>query len=1693
MSVENAPRVGEIGRARASMGAVEVLTRIRESARRFADDNERESLAQWSGWGPLAPLFTPKTESWARMAEQAGELLSEHDLKEGMQGTYNAFFTPAALARSMWDLLAGLGFTGGAVAELGCGAGAFIATAPAGVTVTGIERDPTSAAIAKLLHPEHRIIASRLEATPLPATFGAVIGNIPFGDVKVFDPSAPKDSDVTRSLHNYFVWRAVSALAPGGLAVLLTSRFTLDARDEGARADIGQLADFVGAIRLPAGGLEGGTQVVADIVVLRRKVPGVESRGVDWLTTTSEPFGWEHPVSGYWSQRPAQVLGSMVKGKTERYGLGITVEPIPGESAAEGVQRVAATVIADAQANGLSWVQPTVVSNFDPTEHDVVSAEGWLEDSYHFRGDDLLVVRHGTANPVRPASGRTPAGYHELVTLVKLRDQIEGLVAAEADHDRPDAKIEPLRKATAAAYRAYVKRFGFLHRGTTYSKGIDTESGVEQFARRVPTMGGFRHDPGAALVFALEMWDEEEQRGEPAQILTSRQNRKVVRPQRAADAQQALAWCLDRVGKVDLTYVGKLLGMVARSTCDRCRQEARAAPGSTTGWVHTPGADHDHPVDAVTTDEAGLHRWVASQLGDAVFQEPGYETWLTAEEYLAGDVRAKYAAASTAAIVDARYQRNADALKKALPRWLGPGEIIAALGTPWIGPKDIQRFTIDLFGFGAGATVRHLKASNRWELEGGSRLSTAATETWGTPDVNGYQLIELALNGKSPEVRRSTGKNSSKKDDELSLQAAEAQQRIKERFRTWVWEDGERCERLVTLYNTRFNCLVTRTYNGEHITVQGMAPDWAAKMYPHQKEFIARMLATPATLCGHPVGAGKSLTMTAGAIKLRQVGLVDKPMLVVPNHLIEQADAGARQMFPAAKILSSSAETIRKNRRAFTARVATQPWDLVIITQSAFDVMPVHAATEQAYLELQKQDLHRSLIEADPDGKLKGRNAKDMAKKLARIDAEIRELRHRAHGPDGGVTFEQLGVRWIGIDEAHAYKNLAVPCYNEGFTINPSKRATHLDMIVRWLAGQGSGRYAALFTGTPVSNTMLELYIMQQYLMPEYLASIGLNSADAWVAANVEMVTKVGVTVNGGSFEIQTRPARFINAPELRVLFSMVADIRTAEALGLKRPQIDERVIKVQPTLLQEMYSDDLVSRAKALKGVRFPEPGADNMLKVCNDGRWMATDPALVGLDDDEPGKLHAVANEVIRIWREHPKELQLVFCDVGTPNDKKGTQTYGRLAQILVDMGMPRRLIEFAHTAKSDADKAAQFRRARNGPMTVLMGSTAKLGTGTNVQDRVVAMHHVDAPYTPSGVEQRDGRGARPGNRNACVYNLRYVTARTFDAYLWQMLVRKLTFISQLMSGTLDRSVEDCATEQLMSFSAVQASATDQPLLLERADVEATVNRLRTVQAGHRQMQQRQRHQIPKLRAKIDERDAERRAWEAIRASDAPSDIDEATALRLHEAMTMHRYSGRNIKLGGLAVTFGSWVTATSEQREPLMYVDGGGGQVTDRLYRSYKPETVAERVLKVVAKAGAAAPVLANTLVELRRELAEKEALLLTPFEQEDELTAALARLDQIDAGLKKAASGKTDVGDADSVLLADLEDGALVDLDTTMVPDRVAGVAPIVDEDDVAAAVDDDRLAEMADVFGSLMQEFDDKLEREMADAMAVLGL
>ncbi len=1607
-----APRMGAVGRGRASVAALETLADIRAAGRTEATEDEKTILARWSGWGPLAPAFAPKDRTWTDLSDRIRAALDPVDVEHGMQATYNAFYTPRPVAEAMWRILTATGFPGGRVLDPGCGAGVFRATAPdlpGGLVMTGVDQDPTTAAICGLLHPDVNVVNRPFQSARLRGGYSAAIGNVPYGNVPVFDANAP--AAVCGSLHNYFIWRTLDLLEPGGVAVLLTSRYTMDSASRVARAYMHALADLVWAFRLPNGALaDGGTDVAADVLVLRRKSPVDIGRegylgGFAWVNAVEHRLRGKDgdvkaAVNGFWVDQPDALLGEMRAGATQQHGLGLEVAARPGDPPPVELLRRGGDDVAEACTyRGLGWAGTPPDADAPADTEDLVTDEGWFEGSIQLIDDGVFRVEGGKTVPVTQPS-------KELRALLELRDLAVTLVNHEANHSIGELILAPLRRQLSDAYEAYRSRWGALNRSEPYRRRVkvqpDTDLAADVASGRVesdtdldgavvalvptvkvPSMGGFRHDPDAALVFALEVYDDETGDAHPAPLLSARQNLPVTRPTYTDDPAEALAWSLNYEGRIDFDYIGLVLSI---------------------------------PLAARETR-------IPQLLGDAVFYDPEQSAWQPADEYLSGNVRAKLAVAERwAADEPDRYTRNVEALRKVLPKWLGPADITINLGSPWIDTRYVYDFIEHLLD--TPAKVRRAPGTSAWEVDVDrySRKTVKARNQWGTRDKDAFALIECALNNQSPVVRRKVyimkdgeQKEVSRKDPDASLLAAEMMKKIEERFAEWLWEDPERTSRVVNQYNNEFNCLVAREFDGSHITIDGIAP-WFVP-YAHQLQFVARAVATRASLCGLPVGAGKTSVMAMVAMKLRQIGLVNKPMLVVPNHLKDQIEREIRQLFPAAKILAAASATVAANRRAFNARVATQPWDMIIVTHSAFDRMPVSPYTEERYVFDQVMELEEAIRGAAPDGKLEGRMVKGLAKRKTNLKADLQKLQWRKLGYDRGITFERMGVDFLIVDEAHYYKNLAVPVRCDGFTIAPSKRASHLDMILGWLADRSpNGRYATLLTGTPVSNTMLETYILLRYLMPTYLHEIGIGSADSWAQAFVQFAESVDVTIDGGGFRMVRRPRLFVNAPELRLLLSMVADIRTAEQIGLPRPGCVSETITVEPTAAQKAYSARLVQRVDDIRD-RVVDEYEDNMLSVCSDGRRAATDMALVGIYDPEAGKLAKVAEKMLAMWRECPTELQIGFCDVGTPNPEKGAQTYGRLRDLLVAGGMPDHMVRFIHQAKSDADKARLFAECRaEGKVAVILGSTDKLGVGTNIQKRVIALHHIDAPWKPAEVEQREGRGVRPGNRNPVVHIFRYVVERTFDAYNWQLLTRKIGFIVQLLSGQLARTVEDIDSGLVDSYAAVKAAATGQPLLLEKARIDGEVRRLRSLQRGHQASVDQLRWEIGRMERENGQCAREAEAREAITAN-ADGEADEAAVVDIAEAFASGKFRhwyGAPLRVAGLDITIGSytsryWNDKGKEVREthPLIEISGGAGSIGVEMYAAMDAAQIAAAINRQIRDAERGARWRRETIATNDRQIAESTQLAARPFAEADKLTTALAQLDQIEAALRHAA--------------------------------------------------------------------------------------
>ena len=984
----------------------------------------------------------------------------------------------------------------------------------------------------------------------------------------------------------------------------------------------------------------------------------------------------------------------------------------------------------------------------------------------------------------------------ELQALHDLRDAGLALLALESDPNLDDAAIAPTRRRAYELYTAYVARFGPLNRGELrelHGGRPDPQTGEPEFVWRRPDLGGFRRDPDYYPVMALERYDHATQVAEPAPILLRRVHGRPAPVRRAADAHEALLVCLGEGGDgIDLTRVAELLGLASRA-------------------------------DA------------ADALGDLAFQDPERGgRWVSRREYLTGDVRAKRVAAESAARDDRGYRRNVAALADVEPAELGPLEISVSLGAPWISAEDIEAFVHDVLG--ARVKVWHLPSAASWKIVPLGKTPVGGFGLYSTPRMGAYDLLTAGLNGRTPVVFETVhlaGRRLRLRDPEASLAAVERLTALQERFRGWVWEDENRSTRLTREYNRRFNTHLVRRHDGSQLTFPGLADD--AELWPWQRDVVAQIVSSPATLCAHAVGAGKTRSMVCAALTARRLGLAGKPLIAVPAHLVEQTAREARQAYPFARFLVHGEDDLR-HRGQLAARCATGDWDAVIVSHGTFSALPVRAEAELAQLEDDVRALQRQI--AAGKGGRHGRSV--LQRRVAALETRMQKVRT---APRPSITFDDLGVDLLLIDEAHYFKRLPVVSRMEGIALGSSRRAADLQLKAQILRRRRGNRPTlALFTGTPWSNTIAETFVWQTYLQPEVLAEAGVEHFDAWAAVFVEYDTLVEVTPDATAVRLVQRPSRIRNLPELRRMLARCSDVLRPEELGLERPDRREHTVVCDPGTEQLRYVRSLGARVDKIRREQVrSEPGGDNMLAVCGDGRRAALDPRLVGVDEDS-SKLVAVADEVARIHHENADVrlpgsdatgvLQVVFCDQGTPG-ADGPQSYGRLRILLADRDVPPERVRWVHEARTPEARARLFARCRSGEVSVLIGSTDKLGVGTNIQPRLRAVHHADAPWRPSDIEQREGRAFRPGNLNPVVDVRRYVTRSTFDAYMWQALQRKAAFVEQLYRTDPGvRSVDDLG-DAVLTFAEVKALATGNALLLEQAQAAADVARLRLLRS--------------------------------------------------------------------------------------------------------------------------------------------------------------------------------------------------------------------------------------------------------------------
>jgi len=1396
---------GDKAKARDILAAITTLKTI-EREHRPATDTERAILARFGGFGAVALSIFPdpvtgqyKDDTWREIGNQLRSLLTDHEYDSAKRTTFNAFYTSPTVIHAIHSAMHRFGVPSNAtVLEPGCGSGNFIRYAPPGYRFIGVELDSLSGRIAKASHPGHDIRCEDFADLRLPADIlDAVVGNVPFADLKL------SYGDMRLALHDYFFAKSVDALRSGGVMGLVTSRYTLDKQSAQLRRYLSYKADFLGAIRLPSDAFKReGTAVVTDILFFRKREKDNPVRHVDdeWIETGPlEVEGAAVTLNRYFINHPEMVLGTLTRQDTMYGKEGFSVK---SDGDLSEKLKVAIERLPDLRTQSVEAPQHTPEQPRAPDPHLIFGSADdsdtppprLSEGSFFVAGDrGIRQIQEGRAVPV-VYGGATLTAYGSLLgkrlaALIDLRDRARSVLASQ-NEDRPEDQRDAARRELNQVYDRFALAYGPVNK-TTFSES--SEGGV---TRRMPNLVKFRDDPDAMLVMSLEEYDETTGKAAKAPILLHDVVGKRSPLTAVRSAEEGLLASLNQRGVVDIAFISQLYG-----------KEIAA---------------------------------VVAELGDLIYLDPVEKTWQTADAYLSGNVRQKLAQASQAG---PDFDRNSAALQAVQPADVLPGEIDANLGAPWIPDSDIQGFAADLFRVEpASVPVSHLKKDAVWSLspDYAAKSSVGATSEYGTGRANGAWLLELALNMKSPTIYDQLDDDTRVVNPQETLSAREKQKLIKERFKAWVFADPDRSERLVRVYNDTYNNLRHRLFDGSHLDFAGMNP--ALTLRPHQKHAVWRIMSGGNTLLAHVVGAGKTFTMAAAGMKLKEAGLVHKPMYVVPNHLLEQFAREFMQLYPNAKLLIAAKEDLTRDRRKFlTARIASGQWDGIIVTHSGFERIGMSREYQEQFLREQIAEYDRLLIEHAKDS---NRNLiKTIEKQKAARQLRLKALL-AAEKKDDGLVFDELGVDHLFIDEAHYFKNLETPTKMDrvaGLQTGGSERAFDLYMKARYLHQRHPGHGVTFATGTPISNTMVEMYTMQRFLDPAGLSSRGIEHFDAWAATFGEVVETMEISPDGAGLRPRSRFARFVNLPELQQMFRSFSDVQTAGMLNLPRPTLaggKPIVVTCPMSPQQKALQEQLVARYERIRNQRV-DPREDNALAITTDGRKLSTDARMLTetAGDFAESKVNRLVENVAAVYRDSTanRGTQMIFADMGVNPTAWGYSLYQEIVEKLVQRGIPRNEIAAIGDAATDAKKQALFERVRNGSVRVLIGSTAKMGTGTNVQKRLIALHHLDAPWKPAEVEQRDGRILRQGNLNPEVQIYRYVTQGSFDAYMWQALETKAKFIGQVITGDNTKRQADDVGDQELSYAEVKAIASGNPAVLTLAQAEAELGRLSLLKKNH------------------------------------------------------------------------------------------------------------------------------------------------------------------------------------------------------------------------------------------------------------------
>ena len=1369
--------VGKKERFRRNIMAIQLLKKCQEE-NRFATPEEQIILSKYVGWGGLSEAFDENNSAWATEYLELSSVLTPEEYASARESTLTAFYTPPEVITAIYKAMEQMGFKEGNLLEPSCGIGNFIGMLPDAMQdskIYGVELDTISAGIAQQLYQKTTIAAQGFEETNLPDSFfDGVVGNVPFGDFKVSDKRYDKHKFL---IHDYFFAKSLDKLRPGGVMALVTSKGTMDKETLAVRKYIAQRAELLGAIRLPNNTFKGnaGTEVVSDILILQKRDRLIDIEP-DWVYLDTDENGIK--MNSYFVQHPEMILGEM-KMVSGRFGMEATC--VPYENADLAAQ------LDDAVANIHGEITEYEVEEELEEEDNSIPADPTVRNFSYTVVDNKIYYRENSRmTPVEVSA----TAENRIKGMIAIRNSVRTLIELQTE-DYPDSEIKAEQERLNRLYDTFSGKYGLINSRANTS--------------------AFSQDSSFSLLSALEIIGEDGELERKADMFSKRTIKPHTPVTSVDTASEALAVSLGEKATIDMDYMMELSGKSENE--------------------------------------------IFEDLKGVIFLNPLYEygnsyepKYLMADEYLSGNVREKLRIAKNSAeLYPEDYKVNVEALQKVQPKDLTASEISVRLGATWLPPDDVQEFIFHLLETPRYAQwnikVHFSPFTSEWNIEGKSydKGNVRAYNTYGTSRINAYKIIEETLNLKDVRIfdyiEDDEGKKKAVLNKKETAIAQSKQEMIKQEFQDWIWSDPERRERLCKSYNEKFNSVRPREYDGSHIIFNGMNPE--IELREHQKNAVAHILYGGNTLLAHAVGAGKTFEMVAAAQESKRLGLCNKSLFVVPNHLTEQWAAEYLQLYPAANILVATKKDFEtKNRKKFCGRIATGDYDAVIIGHSQFEKIPMSIERQRAILEQQLEEITGGIAELKRN---RGENfsIKQLEKSKKSIRQKLDKLNDQTK-KDDVVTFEELGVDRLFVDESHYYKNLYL--YTKmrnvgGIAQTEAQKSSDLFMKCRYLDEITGGRGTVFATGTPISNSMVELYTIQRYLQYNTLVKNGLQHFDAWASTFGETITAVELTPEGTGYRAKTRFAKFYNLPELMAMFKEIADIKTADMLNLPVPEAKYHNIAVKPSEMQKEMVASLAERAEQVRGGGV-DSSVDNMLKITNDGRKLALDQRMLNdmLPDFEGSKINACVDNIYRIWKENAdkKSAQLVFCDLSTPKNDGTFSVYNDIRKKLIERGIPESEVKFIHEADTDMKKKELFQKTRKGEVRVLLGSTQKMGAGTNVQDKLIALHDVDCPWRPSDLEQRSGRIVRQGNENPQVDIYRYVTEQTFDAYLYQLVEGKQKFASQIMTSKSPvRSAEDI-DETALSYAEIKMLATGNPYIKEKMDLDIQVQKLKMLKSN-------------------------------------------------------------------------------------------------------------------------------------------------------------------------------------------------------------------------------------------------------------------